>query len=154
MAVLKCKMCGGSIIFNPGEIIGICDHCGTRQSLDLVLKPREELDVAPISPEIQKIIESAESALLLGDWEKALKQISIGIDKDQKCLKLCEIKVEALSMSIKEKNYPIAQNKKLLSSVKSIEKITGKSAAFYYFLKEIYEPVLKGYVDKFQHSDT
>lgn len=33
MAVLKCKMCGGSIRFAEGETIGVCDSCGTRQTL-------------------------------------------------------------------------------------------------------------------------
>ena len=32
-AVLKCKMCGGTIDFNPGESVGICEFCGTKQTL-------------------------------------------------------------------------------------------------------------------------
>ena len=33
MAVFKCKMCGGTISFNPGDTVGICDFCGTKQTL-------------------------------------------------------------------------------------------------------------------------
>ena len=33
MAVFKCKMCGGAIVFEPGASIGVCDSCGTRQTL-------------------------------------------------------------------------------------------------------------------------
>lgn len=33
MAVFKCKMCGGTIEFTQGDTIGICDSCGTKQTL-------------------------------------------------------------------------------------------------------------------------
>ena len=33
MAILKCKMCGGTIDFTSGETVGICDFCGTKQTL-------------------------------------------------------------------------------------------------------------------------
>lgn len=33
MAVFKCKMCGGTIEFNEGDTVGVCDSCGTRQTL-------------------------------------------------------------------------------------------------------------------------
>lgn len=33
MAVFKCKMCGGNIEFNTGDSVGICDSCGTKQTL-------------------------------------------------------------------------------------------------------------------------
>jgi len=33
MSVFKCKMCGGTIEFNPGDTVGICDSCGTKQTL-------------------------------------------------------------------------------------------------------------------------
>ena len=33
MAIFKCKMCGGTIEFNPGDTVGICDYCGTKQTL-------------------------------------------------------------------------------------------------------------------------
>ena len=33
MYVFKCKMCGGTIELNPGDTIGVCDSCGTKQTL-------------------------------------------------------------------------------------------------------------------------
>ena len=33
MAVFKCKMCGGTVEFEPGATIGVCDSCGTKQTL-------------------------------------------------------------------------------------------------------------------------
>ena len=33
MSVFKCKMCGGTIEFLPGETVGVCDSCGTKQTL-------------------------------------------------------------------------------------------------------------------------
>ena len=33
MSIFKCKMCGGTIEFDPGATIGICDSCGTKQTL-------------------------------------------------------------------------------------------------------------------------
>ncbi len=33
MAIFKCKMCGGTIEFNKGDTIGVCDSCGTKQTL-------------------------------------------------------------------------------------------------------------------------
>lgn len=33
MSVFKCKMCGGTIEFQPGDTIGVCDSCGTKQTL-------------------------------------------------------------------------------------------------------------------------
>ena len=33
MATLKCKMCGGTIEFEAGSTVGVCDSCGTKQTL-------------------------------------------------------------------------------------------------------------------------
>ena len=33
MAVFKCKMCGGTIEFQEGATVGVCDSCGTKQTL-------------------------------------------------------------------------------------------------------------------------
>lgn len=33
MAVFKCKMCGGTIEFEQGATVGVCDSCGTKQTL-------------------------------------------------------------------------------------------------------------------------
>ena len=33
MAIFKCKMCGGVIEFDEGSTVGICQYCGTKQTL-------------------------------------------------------------------------------------------------------------------------
>lgn len=33
MSIFKCKMCGGTIEFEQGATVGVCDSCGTRQTL-------------------------------------------------------------------------------------------------------------------------
>ena len=33
MSVFKCKMCGGNVEFESGATVGICDSCGTKQTL-------------------------------------------------------------------------------------------------------------------------
>ena len=33
MAVFKCKMCGGTLEFSPGDRIAVCDSCGSKQTL-------------------------------------------------------------------------------------------------------------------------
>lgn len=33
MSLFKCKMCGGTIEFAPGATVGVCDSCGTKQTL-------------------------------------------------------------------------------------------------------------------------
>ena len=33
MATFKCKMCGGTIEFSEGASVGVCDYCGTKQTL-------------------------------------------------------------------------------------------------------------------------
>lgn len=33
MAIFKCKMCGGTLEINQGESVGVCEYCGTKQTL-------------------------------------------------------------------------------------------------------------------------
>lgn len=33
MSVFKCKMCGGTVEFEQGATVGVCDSCGTKQTL-------------------------------------------------------------------------------------------------------------------------
>ena len=33
MSVFKCKMCGGTLELVPGDTVGVCDSCGTKQTL-------------------------------------------------------------------------------------------------------------------------
>ena len=36
MAIFKCKMCGGIIEFDEGSTVGVCQYCGTKQTLPKV----------------------------------------------------------------------------------------------------------------------
>ena len=36
MALIKCKMCGGTLEFNETSKVGICEYCGTKQTLPTV----------------------------------------------------------------------------------------------------------------------
>lgn len=33
MTIFKCKMCGGTLEFKPGDTVAVCDSCGTKQTL-------------------------------------------------------------------------------------------------------------------------
>lgn len=33
MTIFKCKMCGGTLEFDPGDTVAVCDSCGTKQTL-------------------------------------------------------------------------------------------------------------------------
>ena len=33
MAIIKCKMCGGDLVIEPGSTIAVCEYCGTKQTL-------------------------------------------------------------------------------------------------------------------------
>lgn len=33
MAVIKCKMCGGDLVIEPGATVAECEYCGTKQTI-------------------------------------------------------------------------------------------------------------------------
>ena len=33
MAVIKCKMCGGDLVTEPGATVAECEYCGSRQTV-------------------------------------------------------------------------------------------------------------------------
>jgi len=33
MAIIRCKMCGGDLIFEPDSTLAVCEFCGTRQTV-------------------------------------------------------------------------------------------------------------------------
>ena len=52
MSIFKCKMCGGTIEFEPGATVGVCDSCGTKQTLPRLdsdgTKPLEPIEGTPV----------------------------------------------------------------------------------------------------------
>lgn len=76
MVVYKCRMCGGNLIADPGGKAGVCDSCGTRQSLpENVRNQQADIDFSgePLQ-EQQRLKEQARIELmkekLLADQEK------------------------------------------------------------------------------------
>ena len=60
MSVFKCKMCGGSLEINPGETVGTCEYCGTKQTLP---KANDEI--------IMNLFNRANNLRLKGEFDKA-----------------------------------------------------------------------------------
>ena len=60
MAIYKCKMCGGTIEFEKGDTAGVCDSCGTKQTL-----PKTNNDV------ISNLFNRANNLRLKCEFDKA-----------------------------------------------------------------------------------
>ncbi|MCR4594268.1 MAG: toll/interleukin-1 receptor domain-containing protein [Clostridiales bacterium] len=71
MAVFKCKMCGGTIEFNQGDTVGVCDHCGTRQTL-----PNTNDDI------ISNLYNRANNLRLKSEFDRASKIYEEIVNKD------------------------------------------------------------------------
>lgn len=71
MSVFKCKMCGGTIEFNPGETVGVCDSCGTKQTL-----PRLEDDRK------QNLFDRADHYRRNHDYDKAMTMYERILEED------------------------------------------------------------------------
>lgn len=98
MAVFKCKMCGGTIEFAEGATVGICDSCGTKQTLPKVnddaigslfnrantLRMKSEFDRAE---EIYNKIITADEAQAEAYWGIILCKFGIEYVEDPKTFK-------------------------------------------------------------------
>ena len=71
MAVLKCKMCGGSVEFDQGASVGVCDSCGTKQTL-----PNTNNDI------IANLYNRANNLRLKNEFDRAQKVYEDIIGKD------------------------------------------------------------------------
>ena len=72
MPIFKCKKCGGTIQFNPGDIIGVCDTCGMKLTLP-------ELDSAnKANPLLRRVFMFLED----GDWQRADEYCEKVLDLD------------------------------------------------------------------------
>ena len=60
MSIYKCKMCGGTIEYEEGSTVGVCDSCGTRQTL-----PKTNDDV------ITNLFNRANNLRLKAEFDKA-----------------------------------------------------------------------------------
>lgn len=71
MAVFKCKMCGGTIEFSAGDAVGVCDSCGTKQTL-----PKSNDDV------IANLFNRANNLRLKCEFDKAEAIYEKIVDQD------------------------------------------------------------------------
>ena len=71
MAIFKCKMCGGTIEFEQGESVGVCEYCGTKQTL-----PNTNDDV------ITNLYNRANNLRLKSEFDRAQKVYESIVEKD------------------------------------------------------------------------
>lgn len=71
MSVFKCKMCGGTLEFNEGDTVAVCDSCGSRQTL-----PKSNDDVAA------NLFNRANSLRLKCEFDKASEIYEKIIEQD------------------------------------------------------------------------
>ena len=71
MAIFKCKMCGGTIEFEPGDSVGVCAYCGTKQTL-----PNTSDDV------ITNLYNRANNLRLKSEFDRAQKVYEDIVNKD------------------------------------------------------------------------
>ena len=71
MAIYKCKMCGGTIKFEKGDTVGVCDSCGTKQTL-----PKTNDDV------ISNLFNRANNLRLKCEFDKAAQIYEKIVEQD------------------------------------------------------------------------
>ena len=71
MSIFKCKMCGGTIEFEEGATVGVCDSCGTRQTL-----PNTDDDI------VSNLYNRANNLRLKSEFDRASKIYEEIVNKD------------------------------------------------------------------------
>ena len=71
MAVFRCKMCGGTVEFEQGSTIGVCDSCGTKQTL-----PKNHDDV------IANLFNRANNLRMKCEFDKAMQAYEKIVETD------------------------------------------------------------------------
>ena len=79
MAHFKCKTCGGTLTFEPGAAVGICDACGAEQALPLPDdEPQDRAD--PARDEIyQNGLQRMREAVSKTDYKEAARIFSMAV---------------------------------------------------------------------------
>lgn len=93
MTVLKCKMCGGNVIFNEDEKVGVCESCGTKQTIakeSVKKNNKKSADDVLINGEIVKtnidtFIKRGKIALEDREWVKADSFFEEALNIDAEC---------------------------------------------------------------------
>lgn len=71
MSIFRCKMCGGTIEFEKGDTVGVCDSCGTKQTL-----PKTNDDV------ISNLFNRANNLRLKCEFDKAAQIYEKIVEQD------------------------------------------------------------------------
>ena len=143
MSIFKCKMCGGTIEFEQGATVGVCDSCGTKQTL-----PRLDDDKKA------NLYDRANHFRRNNDFDKAMsiyEQVLNGDNTDAEAywsLVLCRYGIEYVEDPRSHKHIPTV-NRAQFTSIYMDEDY--KSALQYAdgFQKAIYEEEAKA-IDEIQ----
>ena len=145
MSIFKCKMCGGTIEFNPGESVGICDSCGTKQTL-----PRLDDDKKA------NLYDRANHFRRNNDYDKAMgiyEQILSEDNTDAEAywsLVLCKYGIEYVEDPSTHKRIPTV-NRVQYTSIFADEDYKSALKHADEYQKEIYEEEAKA-IDKIQKN--
>ncbi len=97
----KCKMCGGTIEFEEGSTVGVCDSCGTKQTLPRLSNDKKK-----------NLIDRANHFRLNHDFKKAMMLYEQALSEDKKdaeiywCLVLCRYGIDYVEDPESHKRIP------------------------------------------------
>lgn len=143
MSVFKCKMCGGNVEFENGATVGVCDSCGTKQTL-----PRlDDEKRANLYDRANHFRRNNEYDKAMGIYEQILSEDSTDSEAYWS-LVLCRYGIEYVEDPLTHKRVPTV-NRAQFTSIFADEDY--KSALQYAdgYQKEIYEQEAKA-IDEIQ----
>ena len=143
MSVFKCKMCGGNVEFENGATVGVCDSCGTKQTL-----PRlDDEKRANLYDRANHFRRNNEYDKAMGIYEQILSEDSTDSEAYWS-LVLCRYGIEYVEDPLTHKRVPTI-NRAQFTSIFADEDY--KSALQYAdgYQKEIYEQEAKA-IDEIQ----
>lgn len=143
MSLFKCKMCGGNVEFENGATVGICDSCGTKQTL-----PRlDDEKRANLYDRANHFRRNNEYDKAMGIYEQILSEDSTDSEAYWS-LVLCRYGIEYVEDPLTHKRVPTV-NRAQFTSIFADEDY--KSALQYAdgYQKEIYEQEAKA-IDEIQ----
>ena len=89
MAEYKCKMCGGTLRIEENQEVGVCEYCGTKQTLPLLNDEKRE-----------NLYNAASELRRNNEYDRALKVYESILEDDSTdaeaywCLVLCKYGIE------------------------------------------------------------
>ena len=101
MAEYKCKMCGGTLRIEENQEVGVCEYCGTKQTLPLLNDEKRE-----------NLYNAASELRRNNEYDRALKVYENILEDDSTdaeaywCLVLCKYGIEYVEDPITQKIVP------------------------------------------------